>query len=119
MSKAAAVRVSKQRMQAQWSSVMAQFAQSGLRVPAYCKQIGVSQANFYRWRARLSGNKAAALVVVPKLKSVRVNHHGFVDLGSLGDGAAMPTKVDSLAISERINVRVELGAGVVLQITRN
>ena len=66
MSEAAAVRVSKQRMQAQWSSVMAQFAQSGLRVPAYCKQIGVSQANFYRWRARLSANKPAALVVVPK-----------------------------------------------------
>lgn len=118
MPQAAVVRVSKQRTQEQWSDVMTQFGQSGQRVSAYCKQIGVSQANFYRWRAVLSGNKPASIVAVAKRKSARVNH-GFVDLGALGDGAEMPTKVDSLAISERINVRVELGGGVVLQITRN
>ena len=115
MAEAAVVRVTRQRTPVQWSAVMAQFGQSGLSVPRYCKQMGMSQSNFYRQRSLLSGNKPAAA----KRKSARVNRHGFVDLGALGDGAEMPTKVDSLAISERINVRVELGGGVVLQITRN
>ena len=125
MAQVAVARVTRQRTRAQWAAVMTRFAQSRQRVPAFCKQIGVSEASFYRWRALLSGGKPACVpAVANRSKLARVNEHGCVDLGALIDEAAQPSKevdalADTLAIGGRINVRVELGSGVVLQITRN
>jgi hypothetical protein len=65
-----------------------------LSVAAFCTRERVSAASFYQWRARLARTTAAA-----------PSPAAFVDLGTL-------------AGSGRLELRMSLGGGVVLQLAR-
>jgi hypothetical protein len=94
----------RRRGAAAWRGVLARFAASGLTAVAFCEREGVSSKSLYRWRSRLG----SAPDQLPARKVVGVTNTvaGFVDLGTLSSPHS------------RLELRVDLGGGVILQIAR-
>jgi len=96
-----------------WREVLGRFDGAGTKVSEFCAREGVCESSFYRWRSRLGmprdGVTAAAAVQAQPL-AVEPSGASFIDLGSL-DGASR----DSVGALE---LRLDLGGGVVLQIVR-
>lgn len=90
------------RTKAAWDGLVAGQARSGLTVAAYCRRERICTASFYRWRAIFG----KGLVAAPGGTVVARSEPAFVDLGPL------------MRPGQRVEVRVELGAGVVLQLSR-
>ena len=94
-----------------WRGLMRQFAESGLTVAQFCEREGLATASFYRWRSRLGASTARKVRLsrreasTPKPASAP---SGFLDLGTL---TASPTS--------RMEVRLDLGGGVVLHVVRS
>ena len=90
-----------------WRSLVAGQARSGLRVAAYCARESITVSSFRRWRRlldeRTPGPRPAAPAVVAARKAATVP--AFVDLGTLPE-RGIP-----------VALRLELGRGVVLQLT--
>jgi len=90
-----------------WREVMGRFDAAGTSVQAFCAGEGLSTTSFYRWRERLDHEVAAATrrSTTPAVRAHSAT--GFVELGSLlaGGGSALELKLD-------------LGGGVLLQLTR-
>lgn len=94
----------RRRGAAGWAVVMERWLASGLSVEAFCRRDGVSRAGFYRWRTLLSAAKAAPVAVTATPSPV-----DFLDLGLLGQSAAP---------GGRLELRLDLGAGLVLTLVR-
>ena len=75
-----------------------------MAVPAFCARERISRQSLYRWRSRLGGESDQALVA--KAAQLANTETGFVDLGDLRSGGS------------RFQVRLELGAGIVLSLAR-
>lgn len=95
-----------------WRAVMARFTESGLSVVQFCEREGIGTASFYRWRSLLgasSTRKAAAHSPrrEPFPQKPAPTPNGFLELGTLG------ASKDS-----RIEVRLDLGEGLVLHVVR-
>ena len=86
-----------------WRALLAQQAASGLSVSGFCVQQGVNAASFYQWRARLREGMAVAASAATGERFTDT----FVDLGSVAMGAG------------RLALRLDLGGGVVLQLSRD
>ena len=97
-----------------WREVMLGFGEAGETVSAFCAREGLSSSSFYRWRERLGsvGDAGGAalrhggrseLAVPPRAA-------GFIDLGHL----ATPPRDAGAGLE----LRLDLGGGVVLQIVR-
>lgn len=89
----------RRRSRAQWRAVFERFGAGGLGVVAFCEREGNSVSSFRRWRSLLAdaapdGDGADA----PR---------GFVDAGVLGPSGA-----------GRLELRLDLGGGVVLHLVR-
>lgn len=91
-----------------WRELLGRFADSAVSVPAFCAREGISEASFYRWRSMLrrarTVRKRAAVVIagaVPKPSAP------FVDLGTLTPGPS------------RVELKLDLGGGVLLQLVRS
>jgi putative transposase len=80
-------------------AIMARFAESELSVEAFCRRESISPSSFYRWRSLL-GDRAP--------RASRRSHSAaeFVELGALP------------ASRERLELRFDLGGGVVLHVVR-
>jgi len=90
------------RSRGEWRSLLRRFGNSELGVGAFCRREGVSAASFYRWRSLLSGTADGGDVVV---------HDGaaaFVDLGALNSRSP-----------GRLDLKLDLGEGLVLQLVRS
>lgn len=90
-----------------WRSLVSGFEQSGLSVAQFCEQHGIGAASFYHWRSRLSSPRVPRkrrLLAAPVAGTPRSE---FLDLGPL----------DSR--SSRMEVRLELGGGIVVHLTRS
>ena len=87
-----------------WQKILGRFEESELTVPAFCAREGISTQSLSRWRSRLSGESDHALVV--KAAQLTRKSGDFIDLGNLRSS------------DSRFEVRLELGAGVVLSIAR-
>jgi putative transposase len=91
-----------------WRAVISQFEESGLSVSQFCEREGLGPASFYHWRSRLSSvdtrrrRRAPAAAVLPAPRG------SFLDLGTLAGASS----------SSRMEVRLELGDGVVVHVTR-
>jgi hypothetical protein len=75
-----------------------------LSVPEFCSRERINAGVFRRWRARLKDtdqDTGCASVVAPVAEAAP-----FIDLGGIGSGGS------------RFEVRLELGAGLVLSIAR-
>jgi putative transposase len=92
------------RSEATWREMFSRHASSGISVLEFCRAEGINPGVFRRWRSMLNGGgmqsaktraRAAAKAVTP-----------FIDIGAVG------------AVQSRMEVRLELGGGVVLTVAR-
>ena len=94
--------IQRRRQSAQaWRAIVASYAQSGLSVEGYCQREGICRSSFYRWRLLLGGTREE-----PRSHSVARAEAGFVDLGTLNPESA------------RLELRLDLGGGVVVHLSR-
>jgi putative transposase len=89
-----------------WRALVVKFAHSGLSVQAFCRQEGISTSTFSWWRCRFSGSGPVQPVA---RRSHSVVAGEFVDLGRLSAPASQ---------AERLELRLDLGGGLVLQLVR-
>ena len=111
--------MSKQQVQtskeAIWRDHLARHATSGKSIAAFCRTEPISQGNFYAWRTKL-GVGAAGLPdpAVPPT---------FIDLGAVTNTVAAtaersPAPTPSRSPTPSIDLRIDLGGGIVLTIIR-
>ena len=94
-----------------WREVFRRFDGSGDSVAGFCKREGLNTSSFHRWRRRLTTTTAAAnSSQEPREAAQRQSAvASFIEMGSMG------------ATNEpaaRLEVRLELGGGLVLQLVR-
>lgn len=87
-----------------WRKIFGRFEESGLAVPVFCARERISTQSLHRWRLRLGGESDRAPVA--KAAQLPSKAAGFIDLGDLRSS------------DSRFEVRLELGAGIVLSIAR-
>lgn len=96
----------RRRTSAAWRALVSGHAGSGLTVAAYCARERICQASFYRWRLLL-GDASADRSQASRSSPVRAAPEArFVDLGPLRPSGT------------RLELRLDLGDGLVLQISR-
>ena len=91
------------RSRSEWRLLLRQFGRSGLVVESFCRREGISVASFYRWRSLLGDAVDRGEVVV------RDSVPAFVDLGAL----------NSASPRQRLDLKLELGDGLVLHLARS
>lgn len=102
---------------AQWGELLGRFEPETETVAQFCTREGVCAASFYRWRSRLAGqageeSRAGHQPFTPPALAGR--RSGFVDLGPLTAASTGPTGNAPAGLL----LRLDLGGGVVLQISR-
>ena len=88
-----------------WQELIARQSSSGLAVQEFCQREGLNASVFWRWRLRLKSDSKSGQVR-DRSPAVAVSVAPFIDLGDLRSGGS------------RLEVRLDLGAGVVLSIAR-
>ena len=89
-----------------WRQMLSGFGDSGMTTEAFCRREAVSTASFYRWRTLL-GMVPASDRALARALPLDSSPSGFVDLGTLGERR------------ERVELRLDLGAGLTLQLVRS
>ena len=89
----------------EWRKIFERRAGSGLSIVTFCQREGIAPSSYARWRTQLAPAARDVGTVVSRAET------GFVDTGSLGVRA----KADA---SERIDLTLELGHGIVLHVVR-
>jgi hypothetical protein len=96
---------SREGLEARWRERVASQARSGLSVAAFCRREHLNAWAFYRWRTRLRGERTSR---VSARRAVRAASPApFVDLGEVRSSGS------------RHELRLELGAGIVLTVLRD
>ena len=119
MSKRVSVSVGEERETA-WRNRLARFAASKLTVQAFCQSEAVSVASFYLWRTRLRNSQDKALTAHRAVPVAAMSP--FIDLGSVSHRAISTTAPIDTQVTHpqpaAINLRLDLGGGMVLHIAR-
>jgi len=89
-----------------WRELFSQQASSGLPVPEFCRRERINVSLFRRWRSSLKDSGNVGRVPV-RAERATEGPGPFIDLGGIGSRGS------------RFEVRLELGAGVVLSIARS
>ena len=101
-----------------WRNRLARYAVSKQTVEAFCRREAVSVGTFYGWRARLRARDTDAT----RARKTAHAPSPFLDLGpviGVAASAAAPGSDDAPHHAHAgIDVRLELGGGVVLHIVR-
>ena len=92
------------RSEGQWRTLLARQQTSGLGVQAFCRSEQIGKASFYRWRNLLNDGGEGRAAVTGKQTPA------FVDLGTLGSTEARQA---------RIEIKLDLGEGLVLHLVRS
>jgi len=91
-----------------WREILARFNTSGESVSAFCRAEGLSANSLRRWQDRLeSDTTPIPAQAKPQARS------GFVDLGLLNNQAG------GTVAAPRLEIRLDLGAGVMLHVVRS
>ena len=108
-----------------WREAFKRFAKSGLGVDKFCADEGVCRSSFYRWREALKGLHAQGAPEFGVCPTARQSPAAFVDLGALAVSTTCTEPVasesacaPSLQPPARLNLRIELGPGLVLHLER-
>lgn len=92
------------RSRHEWWALLAKFDGSGLSVEAFCRREAISAASLYRWRGLLGAvGDDGETAVISKTPA-------FVDLGTLRSTAVS---------APRIDLKLDLGEGLVLHLVRH
>jgi transposase-like protein len=94
-----------------WREVFRRFDGSGDSVVGFCKREGLNTSSFHRWRRRLGTTTAATSASQEPGEAARQSAvASFIEMGSMAGAANEP--------AARLEVRLELGAGLVLHVVR-
>ena len=93
------------RGMAGWRKLSAQQSSSGFSVRDFCQREGINASLFRRWQARLKDSSPQARSRAPVKRAV-ADAAPFIELGDLRSGGP------------RLEVRLDLGEGMVLSIAR-
>ena len=96
----------------QWRDHLARQATSGQSIAAFCRAQALSEGNFYAWRTRLQSNASKGLTSTAPFIDL-----GIVKSASGHPAAPRPEKTQNASVA-RIEVRIDLGEGMVLTIAR-
>lgn len=91
------------RSEATWREIFARHVSSGMSVLEFCRAEGFNPGVFRRWRLKLNGGNAGEKAAA---RTVAKAATPFIDIGAVG------------ADTSRMEVRLELGDGVVLTVAR-
>lgn len=93
------------RSAAMWRELFSRQSSSGVSVPEFCRREKINTSLFRRWRLSLEDS---GKVIRPPCKAEPAAEAPapFIDLGGIGSGGP------------RFEVRLDLGAGIVLSIAR-
>lgn len=95
-----------------WRAMIERQRASGMSILAFCEREGVSRSSFGRWRSllarRATGAQRLEECTVGERAAVAGPRSGFVDAGMLHMGG----------VSEPVEMRLELGGGIVVTIRR-
>ena len=89
-----------------WRALLRRFEGSGLSVVDFCRREEISPASFHRWRGLLGQVKPARQTAV-------TSGPGFIDLGVVSESAGTGSSTSS-----RLELKLDLGGGVVLHLVR-
>ena len=103
-----------------WRDHLTRHAASGKSIAAFCRAEDISQANFYAWRTKL---RAGAIGFTAPSSDATFIDLGAVSRPSAGQGTThLPTAAAMSApqapVNASIELRIDLGGGLVLTITR-
>lgn len=93
--------------QALWQERIQAQSSSGKTVVQFCRESAIAVSVFYKWKSRLSDSNKAQRVRSSVGKS-------FIDLGSVKPQSEPSKSV----VDSGLSIRIDLGAGVSLSITR-
>jgi hypothetical protein len=102
--------------QQQWHDEQKQFEASGLTARKFCQLHQLNPSTFYKRRERLA-ELSTDNVIVPSQKVVTFIDAGSID-SSVKPSARAPELVDSQA-PPILELRIDLGAGITLTLTRH
>ena len=94
----------RRRSREEWQAVFARFSASGLGIEPFCLREGLSVSSFQRWRSLLGSQTPPAAHPGSGQASELT---GFVDAGTLKLGG-----------TGRLELRLDLGDGVILHLSR-
>lgn len=89
-----------------WRQRLARFAASGQKIKPFCHAESVSEATFYRWRKQLAETGDATPA------------DGFIDAGVMAPAPAAQAVPRVEPAGAALEVRLDLGHGMVLHIVR-
>ncbi len=102
--------------ESEWRDRFARHAVSGQTVVVFCSNESITEGQFYRWRARLREQAGSTRTTVPAPTA-------FIDAGALkaatANGAASRMNQAPVIQSGAIEVRLDLGQGLMLHIVRH
>ena len=105
--------------ESEWQERFARHAASGQTVVVFCKNESITEGQFYRGRARLRGQSGLAV----HDRNATPASAPFIDLGAVKsanvNGAASRADQMSTVKPDAIEVRLDLGHGLVLHIVRH
>lgn len=94
----------KRRSREQWGRLLGEFDGSGLDVAGFCRREAISAASFYRWRALLNGEAPGGQIVGSPATPA------FLDAGTLNPASTSRPRID---------LKVDLGDGLILHLVRH
>ena len=98
--------VKQSRKELEWRQRLARLAASGEQAKLFCQAELVSEASLYRWRAKLAG----AVDATPAA--------GFIDVGVMTAAPEAQAVPKPASVGGALEVRLDLGHGMVLHIVR-
>ncbi len=114
-----ASKASKAERESGWRDRLTRYASGNDSVDAFCRSESVSTASFYAWRSKLRAKDVTAA----EGRKTLSGSSPFIDLGPISAGApSNATVLNKAAQPERqssVEVRIDLGDGVLLSITRH
>ena len=95
----------------QWQQTVRRFERSGLSVARFCEAESISAWSLYDWRRKLgfSGRIRGA---------AGAGREDFVEVGTVPGGVAPAASGPAIEAAAGIELRIDLGGGLVLQILR-
>jgi putative transposase len=95
-----------------WREVFGRFDGSGESVTGFCKREGLHTSSFQRWRQRLASTATTPITTQaqePGKATRQASTANFIEMGSMADASAT---------AARLEVRLDLGGGVVVHLVR-
>ncbi len=105
--------------QATWRNHLARHGARGKSIAAFCRDKASSQANVHIWRTKLAnGANERATVPAPISPLIDLGAVNSATASTASEHSSTSTPIQAPPAMPGIDIRIDLGGGVVLTITR-